>query len=185
MIDEQPPRAPEAPPTSGTDRLRWDEGLTKTRRGHAMLHSPLRLLMAAGAIIMIIGSFLPWAQGFLGLLPVQFGGFDRASDGLILTVFAVVILFIVVRMPDFLDAPDRMAATAFIGNNALALALGSGVSCCFGQSGMAAAAAFQPRIAIRWISRGYLTRLSLASAAPKRSRRVSSTAPGSMLLAEQ
>ena len=106
MTGSRQPVAPVPPPTSGADRLRWDEGLTKTRRGHAILHSPLRLLMAAGAIIMIIGSFLPWAQGFLGLLPVQFGGFDRASDGLILTVLGAVILFIVVRLPDFLDAPD-------------------------------------------------------------------------------
>jgi len=119
----QPPAAPQAPHSSAADRLRWDEGLTKTRRGHAILHSPLRLLIAAGAIIMIVGSFLPWAQGFLGLLPVQFGGFDRASDGLILTVFGIAVLFVVVRIPDFFDAVEgpRRWAPLFVGVGCLGL----------------------------------------------------------------
>jgi hypothetical protein len=96
----------EAEPPTATDRLRWDDNLTKAGQGRAILRSPLRLLMAAGAITMMIGTFLPWAQGHLGLLPVQFGGFDRASDGLILFVFGIVVLVVFVRSPDFLSAPE-------------------------------------------------------------------------------
>jgi hypothetical protein len=55
---------------------------------------------------MMVGCLLPWAQGHLGYLAVQFGGFDRASDGLILFALGIVILVLFVRSSGFLDAPD-------------------------------------------------------------------------------
>jgi hypothetical protein len=107
MTDRPQPSASDAAPSAAAEGLRWDENLTRPRRrGHSLLHSPLRITMGVGAVIMIIGSFLPWAQGHLGFLQVQFGGFDRASDGLILAVLGVVVLAVFVRSEDFLDAPD-------------------------------------------------------------------------------
>jgi hypothetical protein len=106
MTDRRKPAVPEAARPAAADGLRWDENLTKVRRRHAIFHSPLRITMGIGALIMMVGCFMPWAQGHLGFLGVQFGGFDRASDGLILVALGIVILAIFVRSADFLDAPD-------------------------------------------------------------------------------
>jgi hypothetical protein len=107
MTDRRQPPASEAAQPAAADGLRWSQDLTKsTRRGYSLLHSPLRITMGIGALIMIVGSFLPWAEGHLGFLHVQFGGFDRASDGLILAVMGVVVLLVFVRSTDFLDSPD-------------------------------------------------------------------------------
>ena len=58
---------------------------------------------------MLVGAMLPWAEGMVGLLPVRFGGFDGAADGLILAGFSIVALLFA-RSPDFLDAPDGARA---------------------------------------------------------------------------
>jgi hypothetical protein len=88
-----------------SDRLRWDDDLTKARSNPEFLRSPIRLAFAIGAGIMFVGAMLPWAEGMVGLLPVQFGGFDGAADGLILAGFAIVGLLFA-RSPDFLNAVD-------------------------------------------------------------------------------
>ncbi|HET9345267.1 MAG TPA: hypothetical protein VFO05_06160 [Candidatus Limnocylindrales bacterium] len=88
-----------------SERLRWDDSLTRARSGRALLNSPVRLGLAIGAAIMFVGALLPWAEGMVGLLPVRFGGFDGAADGLILAAFAIVAL-LMVRSPDFLEAVD-------------------------------------------------------------------------------
>jgi hypothetical protein len=98
MSDERPPVA---------ERLRWDDSLTTARSGRALLRSPIRLGLAIGAAIMFVGALLPWAEGMVGLLPVRFGGFDGAADGLILTGFAISAL-LMARSPDFLDAVDGL-----------------------------------------------------------------------------
>ena len=85
--------------------LRWDPELTKVRSGISILRDPLRTALAAAAIVLAIGSLLPWAEGFIGFLAKRFGGFDGASDGLILFVLAALLLFIA-RDPGFLSAPD-------------------------------------------------------------------------------
>ena len=54
---------------------------------------------------MFVGALLPWAEGMVGLLPVRFGGFDGAADGLILAGFAIVALLFA-RSPDFMNAVD-------------------------------------------------------------------------------
>jgi hypothetical protein len=91
------------PPIS--ERLRWDDELTQARSHPEFLRNPVRLAIAIGAVIMLVGAMLPWAEGMVGLLPVRFGGFDGAADGLILAGFAVVALLFA-RSPDFLDAVD-------------------------------------------------------------------------------
>ena len=93
----------EQPPVA--DRLRWDDSLTKGRSGQALVRSPTRLAFAVGAVIMFVGSLLPWAEGMIGLLPVRFGGFDGAADGLILVAFAIAAI-LMARSPDFLYAVD-------------------------------------------------------------------------------
>jgi hypothetical protein len=94
---------PEQRPVS--DRLRWDDNLTKGRSGEALVRSPIRLGFTIGALIMLVGALLPWAEGKIGLLPVRFGGFDGAADGLILAAFAIVAI-LMARGPDFLFAVD-------------------------------------------------------------------------------
>ena len=108
MTDNRQPPPPEPAPHTAADGLRWDESLTKTRRGFTILRSPLRITMGIGALIMMIGCLMPWAQGHLGLLPVQFGGFDRASDGVILFVLGAVVLGLFVRGADSLNAPEGL-----------------------------------------------------------------------------
>jgi len=85
------------------DRLRWDDGLTKARSHPAFLRSPARISYAVGAGILFLGSLLPWAEGMVGLLPVRFGGFDGAADGLILAALSIVAL-VFARSADFFDA---------------------------------------------------------------------------------
>jgi hypothetical protein len=87
------------------ERLRWDDGLTTARSNREFLRNPVRVAFTIGALIMFVGALLPWAEGFVGFLPVRFGGFDGASDGLILATLAIVALLFA-RVPDFLDAPD-------------------------------------------------------------------------------
>ena len=55
--------------------------------------------------MLIVGAFLPWAEGHVGLLPKQFGGLDGAADGMIMTGLAIVLLLFA-RNPEFLVAPD-------------------------------------------------------------------------------
>ncbi|HEX5015666.1 MAG TPA: hypothetical protein VFV72_16085 [Candidatus Limnocylindrales bacterium] len=93
------------PPVS--ERLRWDDGLTKARSRPAFLRSRLRIAFAISAVVMLIGSLMPWAEGMVGRLPKSFGGFDGAADGLILAALAVVALLFA-RSPEFLDAPDGL-----------------------------------------------------------------------------
>ena len=88
-----------------TDRLRWDPDLTTARTGRPFYRDPLRLALAVGAGIMMVGALLPWAEGRVGFLPKQFGGLDGAADGLILATLGFV-LFIIARSRDFLEAPD-------------------------------------------------------------------------------
>jgi len=88
-----------------SDRLRWDDSLTTARSKRAFLRSPVRLGFAIGAVIMFVGALLPWAEGMVGFLPVRFGGFDGAADGMILAAFSIVAL-LMARSPDFLDAVD-------------------------------------------------------------------------------
>lgn len=75
-----------------TDRLRWDPELTRPSRRRKLLREPLPTTLAIGAVIVMIGAFLPWAQGMIGFLPVAFGGMDGAADGLILATLAIVLL---------------------------------------------------------------------------------------------
>src|SRR5688500_20306189 len=77
-----------------TDRLRWDPGMTEVRRGRKLFREPLPTALAIGAVILMIGAFLPWAQGMIGFLPVSFGGMDGAADGLILATLALVLLLL-------------------------------------------------------------------------------------------
>ena len=88
-----------------SERLRWDDALTTARSHRAFLRSPIRLGFAIGAVIMFVGALLPWAEGMVGLLPVRFGGFDGAADGLTLAAFSIVAL-LMARSPDFLFAVD-------------------------------------------------------------------------------
>jgi hypothetical protein len=105
-----------------TDRLRWDENLTRARSGRPILRSPLRLALAIGAVIMAVGAMLPWAEGLVGFLPVRFGGLDGAADGLILATMGL-ILMLIARSSDFLDANDgaRRWAPMLIGFACVAL----------------------------------------------------------------
>lgn len=105
-----------------TERLRWDDELTRIRSGRSILRSPLRLALAIGAGIMAVGAMLPWAEGLIGFLPMRFGGLDGAADGLILATLALVLLLIA-RSQDFLDAPDgaRRWAPMLIGLACVAL----------------------------------------------------------------
>jgi hypothetical protein len=98
------------------DRLRWDEELTRARSHPQFLRNPVRIGFATGAAILLIGALMPWAEGMVGLLPVSFGGFEGAADGLILAALAVIALLFA-RSPDFLDAPDggRRYAPMFLG----------------------------------------------------------------------
>jgi hypothetical protein len=105
-----------------TDRLRWDEDLTKVRSGRSIFRSPLRLSLAIGAVVMAIGALLPWAEGMVGFQPKRFGGFDGAADGLIMATLALV-LFLFARNREFLYAPDgaRRYAPLLIGLACVAL----------------------------------------------------------------
>jgi hypothetical protein len=94
---------PAQPPAS--ERLRWDDQLTRAGRGGSILRHPIRLAYAIGAAIMFVGALLPWAEGLVGKLPVRFGGFDGAADGLILAGFSIVALLFA-RSPDVMDAVD-------------------------------------------------------------------------------
>ena len=85
--------------------LRWDPDLTKVRSGRSLTRDPLRTALAVAAIILAIGALLPWAEGFIGFLAKTFGGFDGASDGLILFVLAAILLAIA-RDQGFLHARD-------------------------------------------------------------------------------
>ena len=88
-----------------TDRLRWDPALTTAETGRPLYRDPLRLGLTVGAAIMMVGALLPWAEGQVGLLIVRFGGLEGAYDGLILATLGLVLLLIA-RSRDFLDAPD-------------------------------------------------------------------------------
>lgn len=88
-----------------SDRLRWDPNLTTARTGRPFHRDPLRLGLAIGGAIMMVGGFLPWAEGRIGFLDVRFGGLDGAADGLILSTFGLILL-IIARSRDFLEAPD-------------------------------------------------------------------------------
>ncbi len=88
-----------------TDRLRWDPELTTIRTGRPFYRDPLRFAVALGATIMMVGAFLPWAEGRIGFLPVRYGGLDGAIDAAILATLGFVLLMIA-RSRDFLDAPD-------------------------------------------------------------------------------
>lgn len=105
-----------------TDRLRWDESLTESRRGRALLRDPLRLALIVGAVVMAIGAMMPWAEGMVGLLPVRFGGFDGAADGLILATLGLVLIGMAWK-DDFLEAVDgaRRWAPMLIGLACIAL----------------------------------------------------------------
>jgi hypothetical protein len=85
--------------------LRWDPDLTRIRGGPSILRDPLRTALAASAVVLGIGALLPWADGFIGFLAKHFGGFDGASDGLILFVLAA-ILVVIARDRTFLRAID-------------------------------------------------------------------------------
>lgn len=85
--------------------LRWDPELTKVRSGPSIIHDPLRTGLAVAAIILAIGALQPWAEGFIGFLPKKFGGFEGASDGLILFVLAG-ILVVIARDRGFIRAAD-------------------------------------------------------------------------------
>jgi hypothetical protein len=87
------------------DRLRWDDQLTKARSSREFVRNRVRVAFAVGAVILFVGALMPWAEGMVGLLPVRFGGFEGAADGLILATLAVVALLFA-RSPEFLDAPD-------------------------------------------------------------------------------
>jgi len=87
------------------DPFRWDPELTKAGRDQPLLHDPLRIGLLAGAVVMAIGGFLPWAEGHVGFLPKQFGGLDGAADGTIMGGLAVVLI-VIVRMPEFLESAD-------------------------------------------------------------------------------
>jgi hypothetical protein len=88
-----------------TDSFRWDPQLTTARRGRPIYRDPIRAGLTIGAMVTIVGAFLPWAEGHVGLLPKQFGGFDGAADGMIMTGLAIVLL-VFARNPEFLVAPD-------------------------------------------------------------------------------
>src|SRR5688500_2852374 len=77
-----------------TDRLRWDPGMTEVRRGRKLFREPLPTALAIGAVILMIGARLPWAQGMIGFLPVSVGGMDGAADGLLLATLALVLLLL-------------------------------------------------------------------------------------------
>ncbi len=66
--------------------------MTEVRRDRRLFSEPLPTALAGGAVALIIGSLLPWAQGMIGLQPVAFGGMDGAADGLILATLALVLL---------------------------------------------------------------------------------------------
>jgi hypothetical protein len=68
--------------------------MTEVRRGRKLFREPLPTALAIGAVILMIGAFLPWAQGMIGFLPVSFGGMDGAADGLILATLALVLLLL-------------------------------------------------------------------------------------------
>jgi hypothetical protein len=88
-----------------TDSFRWDPQLTTARRGRPIYRDPIRAGLTVGSIVLIVGAFLPWAEGHVGLLPKQFGGLDGAADGMIMTGLAIVLL-VFARNPEFLVAPD-------------------------------------------------------------------------------
>ena len=85
--------------------LRWDPELTKARRGPSILRDPVRTALAVAAIVLGIGALLPWAEGFIGFQAKRFGGFDGASDGLILFVLAAILL-VIARDHGFVSATD-------------------------------------------------------------------------------
>jgi hypothetical protein len=105
MTERRQPPATEAAPRTAADRLRWDDDLTKPPSRWTILRSPIRLTFAIGALIMLAGALLPWAEGMIGFLPKQFGGFEGAGDGLILAGLSIVALLFA-RSPDFLFAVD-------------------------------------------------------------------------------
>ena len=105
-----------------TDNLRWDPELTTAGHGRAIFRDPIRAGLVVGAIVMAIGSFMPWAEGHVGLLAKEFGGLDGAADGLIMSGLAIVLL-VIARSPDFLQSTDgaRRWAPMLIGLACLAL----------------------------------------------------------------
>jgi hypothetical protein len=105
-----------------TDHLRWDPELTTDPGTRSLFRDPIRAGLVAGAIVMAVGAFMPWAEGHVGLLPKQFGGLDGAADGLIMSGFAIVLL-VIARSPDFLESADgaRRWAPMLIGLACLAL----------------------------------------------------------------
>jgi hypothetical protein len=112
-----------------TDRLRWKPSLREHGRDRPLLRDPLRLGLLVGALVMAIGAFLPWAEGMIGFLRVQFGGFEGASDGLILVTFGLVVMFIA-RDRESLDASEgpRRWAPMLIGLVCVAVWLVAGRS---------------------------------------------------------
>jgi hypothetical protein len=105
-----------------SDRLRWDPELTTARSGTPIYRDGLRLGIAIGAGIIVLGGLLPWAEGRIGFLPKQFGGLDGAADGLILVTLGLVLLFIV-RNRQALDASEGIGrwAPLLIGITCLAI----------------------------------------------------------------
>jgi hypothetical protein len=88
-----------------TNPFRWDPSLTERRTGRPLVRDPLRLGLLVGAAVMIVGAFLPWAEGMLGFLQVRFGGFDGAADGLIMATLGGILVLMAWR-DDFLEAVD-------------------------------------------------------------------------------
>lgn len=86
------------------ERLRWTADLTRRSDPRsAIVRDPLRLTSAVGAILLIVGSALPWATGLVGRLAVSHSALDGAADGAILMVLGIVQLVL---------TRDRSMATA-------------------------------------------------------------------------
>jgi hypothetical protein len=105
-----------------TNPFRWDPSLTERRTDKPLVRDPLRLALLVGALVITIGAFLPWAEGMIGLLPVRFGGFDGAADGLTLATLGGVLILMAWK-GDFLEAHDgaRRWAPMLIGLACIAL----------------------------------------------------------------
>jgi hypothetical protein len=82
--------------------FRWTPDLEEAR-DRPLWRDPLRLALAAGAVLLVLAGTLPWAQGLIGLLAVSHSALEGAADGAILVGLAVVLLVL---------ARDRSAADA-------------------------------------------------------------------------
>lgn len=88
-----------------TNPLRWDPALTKARSGRPIYRDPLRLALAVGAVMMMVGGFLPWAEGRIGFLPVRFGGLDGAANGVLISALGLILL-VATRSEGVITAPS-------------------------------------------------------------------------------